>query len=205
MLNQASDACVSRPLPIVLLMLTGKDIKTYAVTPLNEECGLIEWVDNLRTLRDLVIKLLRERGITPNVRIHLVNCLQCLLTSSVQRDQTLPKRGLLRYLEAPLVYNQSAGKVRDTIPPSGLADADRTRFPPVLHEWFVEMFPEAGSWFAARLRYTRSCAVMSMVGYVLGYAQPFYGRRSDINIGTDWETGMARISYSRKAPAACCM
>lgn len=43
------------------------DIKTYAVTPLNEECGLIEWVDNLRTLRDLVIKLLRERGVTPNV------------------------------------------------------------------------------------------------------------------------------------------
>lgn len=43
------------------------DIKTYAVTPLNEECGLIEWVDNLRTLRDIVIKLLRERGIAPNV------------------------------------------------------------------------------------------------------------------------------------------
>lgn len=44
-----------------------EDIKTYTVTPLNEECGLIEWVDNLRTLRELVIKLLRERGITPNV------------------------------------------------------------------------------------------------------------------------------------------
>jgi serine/threonine-protein kinase ATR len=27
---------------------------------------MIEWVDNLRTLRDLVIKLLRERGISPN-------------------------------------------------------------------------------------------------------------------------------------------
>lgn len=48
------------------------------------------------------------------------------------------------------------------------------RFPPVLHEWFVEMFPETGAWFAARLRYTRSCAVMSMVGYVLG----FVNRRS---------------------------
>lgn len=48
-----------------------EDIKTYAVTPLNEECGLIEWVDNLRTLRELVIKLLRERGITPNVRLPL--------------------------------------------------------------------------------------------------------------------------------------
>ncbi|KKA22075.1 Non-specific serine/threonine protein kinase [Rasamsonia emersonii CBS 393.64] len=41
-------------------------IKTYAVTPLNEECGLIEWVDNLRTLREIVIRLLRERGIVPN-------------------------------------------------------------------------------------------------------------------------------------------
>lgn len=43
------------------------DIKTYAVTPLNEECGLIEWIDNLRTLREIVIRLLRERGIAPNV------------------------------------------------------------------------------------------------------------------------------------------
>lgn len=47
--------------------ITVVDIKTYAVTPLNEECGLIEWVDNLRALRDIVIKLLRERGIAPNV------------------------------------------------------------------------------------------------------------------------------------------
>ena len=45
------------------------DIKTYAVTPLNEECGLIEWVDNLRTLRDIVTKLLRERGAAPNVSL----------------------------------------------------------------------------------------------------------------------------------------
>ena len=42
------------------------------------------------------------------------------------------------------------------------------RFPPVLHEWFVELFPEPGAWFNARLRFTRSCAVMSLVGHVLG-------------------------------------
>lgn len=55
------------------------DIKTYAVTPLNEECGLIEWVDNLRTLREIVIKLLRERGVSPNVRLRLalVQHLEC--------------------------------------------------------------------------------------------------------------------------------
>lgn len=52
------------------------------------------------------------------------------------------------------------------------SDAIRTdlhRLPCVLHEWFIEMFPETESWFTARMRYTRSAAVMSMVGYVLGY------------------------------------
>ncbi|KAH8430361.1 protein kinase MEC1 [Aspergillus melleus] len=110
-------------------------IKTYAVTPLNEECGLIEWVDNLRTLRDLVIKLLRERGIAPNY-----NEIRHYLNEACSESTKLP------LFKAEIL----------------------SRFPPVLHEWFVEMFPESVAWFAARLRYTRSCAVMSMVGYVLG-------------------------------------
>ncbi|KAE8374326.1 protein kinase [Aspergillus bertholletiae] len=54
-------------------------IKTYAVTPLNEECGLIEWVDNLRTLRDIVMKLLRERGIAPNVGNIMKPLITCCL------------------------------------------------------------------------------------------------------------------------------
>ncbi|OJJ33117.1 hypothetical protein ASPWEDRAFT_174541 [Aspergillus wentii DTO 134E9] len=106
-------------------------IKTYAVTPLNEECGLIEWVDNLRTLRELVIKLLRERAITPNY-----NEIRQYLNEACSDNSKLP-----------LFTTKVLAK-----------------FPPVLHEWFVEMFPETGTWFAARLRYTRSCAVMSMVG-----------------------------------------
>ncbi|KAF7116577.1 hypothetical protein CNMCM5793_005058 [Aspergillus hiratsukae] len=110
-------------------------IKTYAVTPLNEECGLIEWVDNLRTLREIIIKLLKERGIMPNypeIRQYL--------------DEACSEAAKLPLFTTKVLM----------------------KFPPVLHEWFVEMFPETGAWFAARLRYTRSCAVMSMVGYVLG-------------------------------------
>ncbi|KAF2097301.1 hypothetical protein NA57DRAFT_41563 [Rhizodiscina lignyota] len=42
------------------------------------------------------------------------------------------------------------------------------KFPAVLHEWFIEMFPEPETWHAARLRYARSCAVMSIVGHMLG-------------------------------------
>ncbi|KAJ3040430.1 serine/threonine-protein kinase M1 [Rhizophlyctis rosea] len=39
-------------------------IRTYAVMPLNEECGLIEWVNNLAGLRHILIKTYRARGIT---------------------------------------------------------------------------------------------------------------------------------------------
>ncbi|OJJ46333.1 hypothetical protein ASPZODRAFT_66362 [Penicilliopsis zonata CBS 506.65] len=110
-------------------------IKTYAVTPLNEECGLIEWVDNLRTLRDLVIKLLHERGIVPDykeIKIYLNEACSDVANAPIFKTKILSK------------------------------------LQPVLHEWFVEMFPETEAWFTARLRYTRSTAVMSMVGYVLG-------------------------------------
>lgn len=43
------------------------DIRTYHVTPLNEECGLIEWVNNVRPLRDILLKQYKKRGITINV------------------------------------------------------------------------------------------------------------------------------------------
>jgi serine/threonine-protein kinase ATR len=49
------------------------------------------------------------------------------------------------------------------------------RFPPVFHEWFLETFPEPSTWLAGRLVYTRSAAVMSMIGFILGYdATIFY-------------------------------
>ncbi|KAI5306089.1 serine/threonine-protein kinase M1 [Ascosphaera pollenicola] len=110
-------------------------IKTYAVTPLNEDSGLIEWVNNFRTLKDLIVKLLGDRGIS-------------LDWGQIQRD------------------------LADTTSESSKVEAFTNKvlrkYPPVFHEWFLEAFPEPGSWFAARLRYTRTCAVMSMVGHCLG-------------------------------------
>ena len=42
------------------------------------------------------------------------------------------------------------------------------RHPSVFAEWFVRNFPDPQAWFMARLSYTRTTAVMSMVGYLLG-------------------------------------
>ena len=110
-------------------------IKTYAVTPLNEECGLIEWIDNLRTLRDILLAVYKQK----NVQINYGE-IRSLLNESISAPYKLPL----------------------------FADKVLPHFFPVFHEWFVEMFPEPGAWFTARLRYTRSCAVMSIVGHVLG-------------------------------------
>ncbi|KAF9943469.1 serine/threonine-protein kinase M1, partial [Mortierella alpina] len=42
------------------------------------------------------------------------------------------------------------------------------KFPPVFHQWLKDIAPEPTEWFATRLRYVRTTAVMSMVGYIMG-------------------------------------
>ena len=41
------------------------------------------------------------------------------------------------------------------------------RCPPVF-TWFVEQFSDPSAWYMARNAFTRSSAVMSMVGYIMG-------------------------------------
>ncbi|KAK6518484.1 serine/threonine-protein kinase M1, variant 2 [Arthrobotrys conoides] len=126
-------------------------IRTYAVTPLNEECGLIEWVNNLRPLRDILLRSYRAKNISVNYAE-----IRVLLDDACS---------------SPSKYHQ-------------FNDVVVARFPAVFHEWFVELFPEPESWFAARLSYVRTTAVISMVGYVLGL-----GDRHGENILYDEVTG----------------
>ncbi|KAF2867552.1 protein kinase rad3 [Massariosphaeria phaeospora] len=110
-------------------------IKTYGVTPLNEECGTIEWVEGLKPMRDIIIRLYRQKGIP------------------------------IDYSELRMLLNEAC---TDASKVSIFTHRILAKFQPVLYEWFVESFPEPEAWFAARLRYTRSCAVMSIIGHVLG-------------------------------------
>jgi serine/threonine-protein kinase ATR len=110
-------------------------IRTYAVTPLNEECGIIEWVDGLKTLRDILLGIYKTRGIAPNYQS----------IAQLMKEASMSEKHLNYFTETVL-----------------------NMFPPVLPEWFISQFPNPEAWFAARLRYTRSCAVMSMVGTILG-------------------------------------
>jgi serine/threonine-protein kinase ATR len=58
--------------------------------------------------------------------------------------------------------------------------------PAIQHEWFIETFPEPTAWLASRLAYTRTSAVISMVGFILGL-----GDRHCENILLDSRTGDA--------------
>ncbi|KAJ4323015.1 serine/threonine-protein kinase M1 [Fusarium piperis] len=110
-------------------------IRTYAVTPLNEECGIIEWVPGIKTMRDILIGLYASRKIYPDYTV------------------------LKQLMDEACLSDGKTGVFTDEVV---------GRFPPVLQLWFTQQFPNPSAWFSARLRYTRSCAVMSMVGTILG-------------------------------------
>ncbi|TPX39347.1 hypothetical protein SeMB42_g06371 [Synchytrium endobioticum] len=125
-------------------------IRTYAVMPLNEECGLIEWVEGTTPIRHILQKLYKARNI-------------------------------------PFSLYKEIGAVLDRKQPQateGFRDIVIPMFPPVLHEWFIETFPEPTRWLSARSAYAGSCAVMSMVGVIVGL-----GDRHGENVLLDEQTG----------------
>ncbi|EEB05355.1 ATR checkpoint kinase Rad3 [Schizosaccharomyces japonicus yFS275] len=111
------------------------NIRTYVVIPLNEECGFIEWVNNTRPFRDILLKIYKQKNVPipyQELRANLDMALQTPNPAKIFEEKILP------------------------------------RFPSVFHEWFMEAFPEPSSWVKSRQNYSRTLAVMSMVGYVLG-------------------------------------
>jgi hypothetical protein len=82
-------------------------------------------------------------------------------------------------------------------------DLKTCRFSPVFHEWFLETFPEPSTWLTSRLVYTRSAAVMSMVGFILGYETIYYLSNTSSKLRIiDWGIGIARTSCWTLIPEA---
>lgn len=42
------------------------------------------------------------------------------------------------------------------------------KYKPYLHRWFIEAFPDPTQWLEARTTFTRSAAVWSVVGHIVG-------------------------------------
>lgn len=128
-------------------------IRTFAVVPLTEESGMIEWVLHTRGLRHILQDLYVGAGL-------------------FDRKNTNP---LIKKLYDEQGQKPGGEMLRTKILPL---------FPPIFHRWFLNSFPEPAAWFRARLAYTHTSAVWSMVGHVLGL-----GDRHGENILFDSTTG----------------
>ncbi|KAF9364890.1 serine/threonine-protein kinase M1 [Mortierella sp. NVP85] len=107
-------------------------IRTYSVVPLNEECGIIEWVHNTLPFRHVVYRQYKANNIsTPQI---------------IDIKRVLDHEDHVRLFAKELV----------------------PKFPPYFYRWFFDISPEPSAWFETRLRYTRTTAVMSMVGHIMG-------------------------------------
>jgi serine/threonine-protein kinase ATR len=115
------------------------EARCYAVVPLDTECGLIEWVPHMEQLRT-IIKDYWDAYRHPFDHGRIKARHQA--ANAAVSDRRSHLQGLIKELMAEL--------------------------PPVLHHWFVDTFRTPSAWFEARLAFTRSCAVMSMLGYSVG-------------------------------------
>lgn len=68
-----------------------------------------------------------------------------------------------------------ARKDRPVVLPAMLCLQCCQHFPPVFRQFFLEAFPYPSDWFEARTRYTRSTAVASMAGAVIGLGDRHLG------------------------------
>jgi serine/threonine-protein kinase ATR len=115
------------------------NIRTYAVTPLSPDAGILEMVGDVCPLRDLIFDRYKKN---PSQHEHLKRI-----------------RGFMPSKE----YNvlSTAKKLKTFVD-------DLKRLPPVFGDWFHERFPDPTSSYYARVSFVRTYAVMCMVGYVIG-------------------------------------
>ncbi|XP_074371417.1 serine/threonine-protein kinase ATR [Apium graveolens] len=113
-------------------------IRTFAVIPLTEDCGMVEWVPHTRGLRHILQDI-------------YISC------GKFDRQKTNP--------QIKRIYDQCQGKISED---EMLKKKILPMFPPVFHKWFLNTFSEPAAWFRARVAYAQTTAVWSMVGHIVG-------------------------------------
>ncbi|XP_021753008.1 serine/threonine-protein kinase ATR-like isoform X1 [Chenopodium quinoa] len=113
-------------------------IRTFAVIPLTEDCGMVEWVPHTRGLRHILQDI-------------YITC------GKFDRQKTNP--------QIKRLYDQSQGRMPED---EMLKTKILPMFPPVFHKWFLTTFAEPAAWFRARVAYAHTTAVWSMVGHIVG-------------------------------------
>ena len=136
-------------------------IRTYGAVPLSPASGLLEWVDNTQPLLSLIgHSRYRRKGDLAKVHDGYLK-----LAAAHEKCRKSNNGNLLPKMIRPVF------------------DDICQHLLPVLHHYFLEKYRRPGEWFESRLRYTRSVAVSSMAGHIIGL-----GDRHPSNILVDGST-----------------
>lgn len=146
-------------------------LRTFTVTCLSEETGILEWVPHTGSMRGFITKAYnpqakQSEGKRLGRRLVQFNDPQVKLRFEKSCQSKYFEGGDLT--EAATVFEKEFLKP----------------FPPLLYWWFVSQYPDPHAWYEARTRFTLSAAVWSAVGHVIGL-----GDRHSDNILLDKTTG----------------
>lgn len=165
-------------------------LRTFSVICLSEECGLLEWVNNTNCLRHLISAAHNYCCTWPSPRLHDA---PAGLAQSAARSTAVRNTASTYY--SPVAANQKefytkfqAEQAKYDTQLERLVERYRELtlddYRPCFHRWFMEHFSNPNAWLTARTLFTRSCAVWSVIGYVIGL-----GDRHTENILLDVTTG----------------
>lgn len=121
-------------------------IENYSVIPLAEDMGVIEFVPDVATMKSVIHEQQKKLGKVPHDR---------KIFMKLDEAQKVVKANLATDENAMISLIHLFESICD-------------EFPPVLHQWFIDQFSDPAFWYLARKSYTRTAAVMSIVGYIIG-------------------------------------
>lgn len=121
-------------------------IENYSVIPLAEDMGVIEFVQDVATMKSVIHHQQKKNGRVPHDRKIFIK---------LDEAQKLVKS-----------KNSSEQNALGSL--TGLFESICNEFPPVLHHWFIDQFSDPAVWYLARKNFTTTSGVMSMVGYIIG-------------------------------------
>jgi len=176
-----------------------KDVRTrnndlgiyrYSVIPLSPNSGLLGWVVHSDTMHQLI----REYRNTVGVALNVEHKIMLREAPDYERLPLLQKVEIFEYSLSPEAQNEPDCQ--------GTYGTDLER---VL--WLKS--PNSEVWMSRRCNFTRSTAVMSMVGYILGLGDRHpsnimlhrhTGKVIHIDFGDCFEVAMKREKYPEKIP-----
>jgi len=158
------------------------NIQRYAISPLSHNCGVVGWVPHCDTLHALI----RDYRQAKKIPLNMENREMLKVTPDYDNLSVMQKVEI--FTDA---LRRTTGKGND------------------LYEILWLKSTNSEEWLERRTRFTRSLAVMSMVGYILGLGDrhpsnlmldQLSGRVLHIDFGDCFEVAMNRDKYPEKIP-----